>query len=104
MPAMTPALRAELRHAATIIRDAITADHPADPATLVAAHRTLTQRCADADIATQAAIDRYLDTDTWRHGPHSLCQAVGVLADVLGVGSRDTPPRRWYQPTLFDDF
>jgi hypothetical protein len=103
MPVMTPALRAELRHAATIIRDAIAGDRPGDPAALTAAHRTLTQRRGDADDATRTAIDHYLDDDTWRHGPRPLHQAALALADRLGVTPLEPSTRRWFQPTLFDE-
>lgn len=103
MPAMTPALRAELRHAATVLRDAVAGDHRANPAALAAAHRTLTQRRHDTDPATRAAIDQCLDDDTWRHGPQLARDAVLALADHLGVDPLDPQPARWHQPTLFDD-
>ena len=72
MPAMTPALTAELRHAATMIRNAIAGDHPADPAAVAAAHNTFNQRRLDACGDVRDAIDHYLDDDTWQHGPHML--------------------------------
>jgi hypothetical protein len=103
MAAMTPALRAELRHAATIIRNAIAADIPADPAALGSAHNTLSQRRLDACGDARRAIDHYLDDDTWQHGPHMLHQAAIDLAEALGVPALlDTRARRWVQMTLFD--
>ena len=103
MAAMTPALRAELRHAATIIRNAIAGHHPADPTALASAHNTLTQRRLDACGDIRQAIDHYLDHDTWQHGPHTLHQAALDLANTLGVPElHDTRARNWVQMTLFE--
>ena len=103
MAAMTPALRAELRHAATIIRNAIAGDHPADPTALASAHNTLNQRRLDACGDVRRAIDHYLDNETWQHGPHTLCQAALELARALGVPElHDTRARHWVQMTLFE--
>ena len=103
MAAMTPALRAELRHAATIIRNAIAGDHPADPSALASAHNTLNQRRLDARGDVRQAIDHYLDDDTWQHGPHTLLQAALELAGTLGVQElHDTRTRHWVQMALFE--
>jgi len=63
---MTPALTAELRHAATIVRDAVAGTHPADATAIASAHNTLTQRRPDTRDPVRAAIDDYLDDNTWR--------------------------------------
>jgi len=103
MAAMTPALRAELRHAATIIRNAIAGEEPADPTALASAHNTLQQRRLDACGDIRRAIDHYLDDDTWQHGPHTLHQAALELAGTLGVPELpDTRTRPWVQMTLFE--
>jgi hypothetical protein len=103
MAAMTPALRAELRHAATIIRNAIAGDQPADPVALASAHNTLNQRRLDTGGDARQAIDHYLDDDTWRHGPHPLHQAAMDLAQTLGVHELpEQSARYWVQMSLFD--
>jgi hypothetical protein len=103
MAAMTPALRAELRHAATIIRNAIAGDHPADPTAVASAHNTLNQRRHDTCGDARRAIDHYLDHDTWQHGPHILHRAALDLAKTLGVPAlRDTTARHWVQMRLFE--
>ena len=100
---MTPALTAELRHAATVLRDAVAGSRPADPVAVASAHNTLTQRRAHTRGPVRDAIDHYLDDDTWHHGPTVLRHAALELARQLGV----PPPagaasRTWIQPRLFD--
>ena len=103
MTAMTPALRCELRHAATIIRDALTGTSPADPTALTSAHTTLTQRRDDSSGPARHAIAHYLQHDTGRRGPHVLHQAALQLATALGVETNtDQPATRWIQPSLLD--
>jgi hypothetical protein len=99
---MTPALTAELRHAARVIRDAFTGPATIDPVALHSAHRTLTQRRPDADHATREAIDYYLDDDTWHHGPHVLRHAALNLARQLAVPTPEPTDHIWEQPQLFN--
>jgi hypothetical protein len=102
MAAMTPALQAELRYAACVVRLAVTGRRPIDPAALAAAHRALTQRRHHAAPAVRAAIDHYLDDDTLHHGPRALHDAVIHLTESLGIPPPEPIPCRWHQPRLFD--
>jgi hypothetical protein len=102
MAAMTPALHAELRYAARVVRNAVTSRQPGAPSVLAAARRTLSQRRDDAVPTIRAAIDHYLHDETWRHGPRAAHDAAVQLAHVLGVPPPEHAPRRWHQPRLFD--
>lgn len=96
--AITPALHAELRHAARTI---IATKRPT-PGTLAAAHDTLTQRRHDTTGDIRTAIDHYLDNNTWHHGPTTLRRAAHQLAAVLGIQPPELPHLTWHQPQLFD--
>ena len=103
-PAMTPALTAELRHAATVLAAAIAGSRRADPVAVAAAHNTFIQRRHAARGPVRDAIDHYLDADTWHHGPYVLRDAALELAGALGVSPPDDPARlSWgVQLSLFD--
>ncbi len=78
--AVTPALLVELRHAASIIHNALTGRRAANPAALAAGHDTLHQRRRETSGPVRDAIDHYLHHDTWQHGPHTLRRAAQRLA------------------------
>ena len=100
---MTPALLAELRHAATVIRDAVAGGSSIDSAALASAHNTLIQRRHHTGGPVRDAIDHYLDDDTWHQGPIVLRHAGLQLARELGIAAPPEPDQpRWVQPRLFE--
>ena len=98
----SPDLAAELRHAVTVIRDAACGTARTDPTAVSHAHDTLTRLRADVGGPTRAAIDTYLDANTWRQGPFVLRCAIIDLARQLGVPHSDPLDHVAEQLTLFD--
>lgn len=99
---MSPTVTAELREAAAVLRDAACSTTHIDRIALRRAHNTLARRRLNTTGTVRAAVDTYLDVDSWHQGPFVLRCAIIELARDLGVACSDPLDYVAVQLSLFE--